>query len=254
MIIAVDIGNTSIKIGFFVNEDLIVKNIPASPVLKNTEYEDLINGFIKEININKNPEGSIICSVVSEITEILFETMKKISLSEPVLVNHKIDTGITFSIPKPEELGADRIANIVAANELYKSPVCVIDFGTATTLSIKGRNRDFIGGAILPGIKMMKESLFMKTSKLPDINIEKPDRALGTDTENCIKSGIIYGTAGAIERILDEIEKDTNMNFELVLTGGFCHLISGYLNRKYNIIPYLTINGLKILYMRNCHA
>ncbi len=254
MIIALDIGNSSIKVGFFINEELIVKNIPASPVLKNNEYEDLINGFIKEINKNKNPEGSIICSVVSELTGILFETMKEISRSEPILVSHKIDTGITFSVPKPEELGADRIANVVAANEICKNPVCVIDFGTATTLSFKGRNEDFIGGAILPGMKMMKEGLFMKTSKLPDINIEKPDRALGIDTKSCIQAGIIYGTTGAVERIIDEIEKETNMSFELVLTGGFCSFISKYIKRNYKIIPYLTINGLKILYMRNCHA
>jgi len=254
MIIAIDIGNSSIKIGFFINKKLIVKSIPTFPVLKKAEYEALINGFIKEINKNKNPEGSIICSVVSRQTEILFETMRKICRSEPILVSSKIKTGITFSITKPEELGADRIANVVAANELYNSPACVVDFGTATTLSLKGKNEDFIGGAILPGIKMMKEGLFMKTSKLPDIHIRKPDKALGKDTEGCIQSGIIYGTAGAVERILDEMEKETNMNFELVLTGGFCNIISNYIKRKYDIIPYLTINGLKILYMRNCHA
>lgn len=254
MIIALDIGNSSIKIGFIVNEQLIVKNIPTFPVLKKTEYKNLINGFIKEINENKNPEGSIICSVVSRQTKILFEAMKEISRSKPILVSHKINTGIAFSIQNPEELGADRIANVVAANELYKQPACVIDFGTATTLSIKGKNENYIGGAILPGIKMMKECLFLKTSKLPDINIETPKKALGINTKSCIISGIIYGTVGAVERIIDEIERETKTKFRLILTGGFSNIVSNYFRKQYNLVPHLTLKGLKILYMRNCHA
>jgi type III pantothenate kinase len=174
--------------------------------------------------------------------------------AEPLIVSCKIKTGLNFNIPLPEKLGSDRIANAVAAYELYKCPVTAVDFGTATTISVVGKDANYIGGTIIPGIGLMNESLAKGTSNLSEIALKPPESALGTDTTKCIQSGLFYGTAGAIERLLLEIEKEVGFELKVVLTGGFGGMISKFLTRKHDVRPNLTIEGLKIIYMRNTNA
>jgi type III pantothenate kinase len=253
-LIALDIGNSSINIGFFTDLGLIVQKINTKPLLSYKEYSALINGFKKEKNIDKIPKGVIISSVVPGHTEVLRETIKRLVPVEPLMVSCKIKTGLKFNIPNPEKLGSDRIANVAAAYEFCKSPVAVVDAGTATTISIVGKNAHYIGGAILPGIRLMSESLAKGTSKLSGVSLSPPGAALGTDTTRCIQSGLFYGTSGAIERLLREIEKEVGFRLKVVLTGGYGNMISKFLKRKHDLFPYLTLEGLKIIYMRNIGA
>jgi type III pantothenate kinase len=160
-------------------------------------------------------------------------------------------TGIVFDIPRPEELGTDRIANAVAANELYKGPVAVLDFGTATTVSVVGKNANYMGGAIMPGVGLMNESLAKSTSKLSVVSLNQPGAALGTDTLQCIQSGLFYGAAGAVERLLREIEKEIGFELKVVVTGGYGGMVSKFLSRDYILNQHLTLEGLKIIFMRN---
>src|SRR4030042_5525333 len=254
MLIAVDIGNTSINIGFFTESGLIVQKIETKPLRSASEYLALINGFKKEKNIDKMPEGIIISSVVPALTGVLSETLKKFKSGKPLLVSCKIKTGLKFNIPNPEELGSDRIANAVAAYDLYKGPVAVVDFGTATTISVVGKDADYIGGAIMPGIKLMNEALVKGASKLWEVPLSPPELALGNDTIRCIQSGLFYGSAGAVERILLEIEKEVGFRLKIILTGGYGGMISKFLKRKHDLKPHLTIEGLKTIYMRNKDA
>ncbi|MEW6419575.1 MAG: type III pantothenate kinase [Nitrospirota bacterium] len=254
MLLAVDIGNSSINIGFFTKLGLIVQKIETKPLRSASEYSALINGFKKEKNIDKIPEGIIISSVVPALTGVLSETLKEFKCGEPLIVTCKIKTGLKFDIPNPEELGSDRIANAVAAYDLYKDPVAVVDFGTATTISAVGKDANYIGGAIMPGIRLMSESLAKGTSKLFEVTLSPPRSALGIDTDRCIQSGLFYGTAGATERLLREIEKETGLKMKIVLTGGYGGMISKFLRRKFEIMPHLTLDGLKTIYMRNTDA
>lgn len=251
MLIAVDIGNSSINIGFFTKIGLIVQKIETQPLRSTSEYLALINGFKKEKNIDKIPEGIIISSVVPALTGVLSETLKEFKSGEPLLVSCKIKTGLKFNIPNPEELGSDRIANAVAAYDLYKCPVAVVDFGTATTISVVGKDANYIGGAIMPGIGLMNESLAKGTSKLFEVMLSPPGSALGIDTAGCIQSGLFYGTAGATERLLREIEKEIGLRLRVVLTGGYRGMISKFLRRKFDLRPHLTLEGLRTIYMRN---
>lgn len=150
-----------------------------------------------------------------------------------------------------KKLGSDRIANSVAAYELCKCPIAVIDFGTATTVSVVGKDAKYIGGAIMPGLGLMNESLAKGTSKLSEVNLSPPDSALGTDTTGGIQSGVFYGTAGAVERLLQEIEKEVGFGLKVIVTGGYGGMVSKFLTREYSLRPNLTLEGLKIIFMRN---
>jgi type III pantothenate kinase len=209
---------------------------------------------MQEKNIDKTPEGIIISSVVQGHTEAFGKTLKRLFSVKPFIVDYTRKTGVRLDIPNPEGLGADRIANIVAADALYRCPVAVIDFGTATTISVVGRDSNYIGGAILPGISLMNESLAKGTSRLSEVQIGPSTKALGTDTSSGIRSGLLFGTAGAAERIIGEIERETGLRLKIAITGGHSGIISNYIKRRHRAIPLLTLKGLRIIYTRNTDA
>jgi len=254
MLIAIDIGNSSITIGYFTETGLFVQNMNTSPLRAPSQYGLLFSRFMKEKNIDKRPEGSIISSVVSGHTKVFMKALKTLTSSEPLVVRWTLKTGLEFAIPNPEGLGSDRIANAVAAYESYKSPVAVVDFGTASTVTVVGSDARYIGGSILPGIRLMNASLAKGTSQLEEAPLAPPAAALGIDTAHGIQSGLFYGTAGAVERILCEIEKENGFKLNVVVSGGFGELISGFLHRKHDLRPHLTLEGLKLIYMRNAGA
>jgi len=254
MVITVDIGNSSIHIGLFTGSDLFVKTFDTWPLLSFREYSSIVNGFIKEKNIDKTAEGIIISSVVPGHTGVIKNALTGSVSGEPLLVSYKVTTGIVFAIPEPGELGADRIANAVAAYERYQRPVAVVDFGTATTISVVGKDANYIGGTIMPGIRLMNESLEKGTSKLQAVPLLPPEAALGADTSGCIRSGIFYGTAGAVDGILNEIEYETGLELKVAVTGGYGKLLTGFLKKQNDFYPHLTLEGLRIIYKRNRDA
>lgn len=251
---ALDIGNTLINIGYFTASGLSVQKIDTHPLLAPSKYSSLFDRFIKEKNIDKTPEGIIISSVVAGHTGVLRKALKNLMSAEPLIMGAHIKTGMTFSIPNPEELGPDRIANAVAAYGLYQRPAAAVDFGTATTISVVGEDAEYVGGVIMPGIHLMNAVLASGTSKLSEVPMKPPEAALGTDTTKCILSGLFYGTAGAVERLLLEIEKESGLRLEVVVTGGHSGVLSKFLKRKHVVRPHLTLEGLRMVYMRNKDA
>jgi type III pantothenate kinase len=254
MLIALDIGNSSIKLCFFRAKGLFVLKIATQPLLSSSRYAALIRRCMKEKNIDKIPEGIIISSVVEGHTEALGNAMKRLFSVKPLIVDHTSKTGIKLNIQKPEGLGPDRIANAVAAEAWCRSPVAAVDFGTATTISVVGRDATYIGGAILPGVRLMNDSLAKGTSRLTEVQIRSTPSALGTDTSSGIRSGLLFGSAGAVERIIAEIERETGLRLKIAMTGGYSRLISKYMKRKHSLIPLLTLQGLRIIYTRNTDA
>jgi type III pantothenate kinase len=214
MLLALDIGNSLIDIGFFKDEHLRVKSLTTHPLKKPENYTSILREFLPEISVERTALGVIISSVVEGHTAVLAEACKQLMPEDLIILTSEIVTGIAFDIPRPEELGTDRIANAVAANELYKGPVAVLDFGTATTVSVVGKNANYMGGAIMPGVGLMNESLAKSTSKLSAVRLNQPEAALGTDTLRCIQSGLFYGAAGAVERLLCEIERRLALNLK----------------------------------------
>lgn len=247
-LIAIDIGNSSIDIGFFIEAELLVQKINTKPLLQSPEYSAFFAGFIREKNIDKMPEGIIISSVVPGHTDAVKKACSALSKKEPVVLTHKMKTGIDFRIEEPEKLGTDRIAAAAGACNLFGAPVAVIDFGTATTLNFIGSGNKYKGGAIMPGMRLMQKSLFSDTAQLPDVTISKPMSPLGKDTVECIRSGIVYGTAGAVERIILETEKLEAESFKIVVTGGNADLIVPFIRKVDHIEPALVLKGLRFIY------
>jgi len=254
-LIAADIGNSSIHIGIFPQDRFYVLRIDTHPVQTSEAYQRIVSHFIQETTaVEHTCTGAIISSVVPSLTAAMQKALGNFSSTEPMLVGPQIKTGLSYHIPEPKKLGSDRIANAVAAYEKYQGPVAVSDFGTATTVSIVGDQAGFLGGAIMPGIRLMNESLETGTELLRKVPLAMPASPLGTDTVHCIQSGLFYGTAGAVERILDETEQALGIPLNFIITGGFAESISPFLQRKHDHAPSLTIDGLKIIYERNRDA
>ncbi|MBU4321524.1 MAG: type III pantothenate kinase [Nitrospinae bacterium] len=247
-LVAIDIGNSSINIGFFMGESLVIQKIKTIPLLPFSGYAKVISGFMKKEDIDKMPEGIIISSVVPGHTEAVKKACSALSKKEPMVLTHKMKTGIDFQIKEPEKLGTDRIAAAAGACDLFGAPVAVIDFGTATTLNFIGSENKYKGGAIMPGLELMRNSLFSDTAQLPDVTVSKPLSPMGKDTAECIRSGIVFGTAGAVERIVSETENAEGESFKVVVTGGNAEFIAPFLRKVDHIEPALVLKGLRFIY------
>jgi len=209
---------------------------------------------------------SIISSVVPPIDRPIIEATKEICGKKPLVLSHKSVNSIAFEVSKPSEVGADRIANAVAGLHCTgigtaekpqalsrQNAVAIVDVGTATTITVcavTDEKQRFIGGAILPGIELMLQSLYSGTSKLPLAVLKKPGTALGKSTVSSIISGIVCGTAGAVEHLIKSMEKETGFELKLVLTGGHAGLISSLIKRKHRLVPELTFYGLRLIYLK----
>lgn len=250
-LIAIDIGNSSISIGFFTGAGLVVQKMDTRPLKSSSEYAALVNGFIKEKNIDKIYEGVIISSVVPGHTDAFETACKTLCGKEPLILTHKLNTGIDFQINEPEKLGTDRIAASAGACSLFGAPVAVLDFGTATTVNFIGSGNIYKGGAIMPGIRLMEKALFKETAQLPEIELSMPLTPLGKDTMGNMLSGIIYGTAGAVDRIIAEVEEMGGERFKVAITGGYAEVVAPFLKRGDYVEPSLVLKGLKYIYERN---
>ncbi len=202
---------------------------------------------------------AIISSVVPSLDITINRAIKEICGREPLIVSHKLDCGFTFDMKHPEKIGADRIANAVAGFDYFKKPVAVIDLGTATTITVVGRQNYYpvlLGGAIMPGVNLMQRSLHEGTSKLPSTLPKMPKKALGGNTVSAITSGILFGTAGAIETLIKNMEKELGFRLKLILTGGNAKLISPLIKRNHCLAPNLTLEGLRLIFIkvRSRHA
>lgn len=249
MLLALDIGNTSITIGIFNGETLEgIKRIPSNIHYSIDAYKNLLANNIK----TKNIRGCIIASVVNGLEKTIFDAVLAAFGIESIILSNNLNIGIKLKLKDNNEIGADRIANGVAAAQLYKLPVIVVDFGTANTFDIVNTKNEFIGGVIAPGINTQLTSLSKCTSKLPKLDATVSEKAIGDNTLDAILSGVIRGTACMVEGLLSECEKEMGTKATIIATGGNCELISKYMNRKFDYVnPTLTLQGLKELYKLN---
>jgi type III pantothenate kinase len=258
MLLVIDIGNSSITMGIFDGDRLLGRvSLPIRRRGDPAHYRGEIEAFMSENRVEKPLSGVIISSVVPELTSVLERSVREISAREPLTVVHSLNTGLTFDVERPEDVGADRISNAVAALEAFGSPLAVVDFGTATTISAV-RERRFLGGAILPGVRLMGEALHKGTAKLPSVDPAAeskgsvpPVAALGKSTTTSMISGMIYGTSGAVERIIRRIEAEQGCVFKVVVTGGNAFMLMPYIERDCSFDPDLTLKGLRLIYERN---
>jgi len=248
MLIAFDIGNTNITLGVFDNGSLVnVYRLPTNIHYSSEYYADLLNSTVKE-----NVTECIIASVVNGLDVLFADIVKSIYGVNSIVVNSNIDYGIDVGFDNNGELGADRVANTIAAHNLYTGTVIVVDFGTANTFDVIDTEGKYIGGLIAPGINIQLNSLSKCTSKLPNLTPEESDKIIGTNTTDSIMSGVIRGTACMVDGMLYEYEKELNCSVTTVITGGLGNLISKYMKHTIDDInPNLTLLGLRELFVLN---
>ena len=248
MLLAIDIGNTSISLGIF-KENTLIKKLNLN-YQKNMPVEYFTEVF-KTILKDKDITECAISSVVDEITSIVSKSIEKVFNIKPFIINFNTDFGgMKISSKHPEKIGMDRISNAYAVKKLYASkPAIVVDIGTATTFDIINKNGNFVGGIIIPGLNTQLKSLYDNTSKLPKIDlsdIKTVTKTINTDTQKAILSGVVKGHAHAIEGLLEDCKKELKGNPVVIATGGNAKLVSKYAKENLfdEVNSNLTLEGL----------
>lgn len=254
MVLVIDVGNTNIVIGVYEDKKLLVHWRMGTQWEKTSDELGmfLISLFNHEKLDIKEIEAVIIASVVPPIMYSLVHAIKKYFKLEPIVIGPGVKTGINIKYENPREVGADRIVNAVAAFEIYKGPLIIVDFGTATTFCAISSKGEYIGGVICPGIKISAEALFQKAAKLPRIELVKPDTVIGRNTVVSMQSGIVFGYVGQVDYIVKRMKKEMKEdNIKVIATGGIARLIANESDTIDEINSLLTLEGLRIIYERN---
>jgi type III pantothenate kinase len=257
MILVIDVGNTNIVLGAYDNSGYIA-DWRLSTDYKRTadEFGILVTQLFVMRNLDyQKVKGVIISSVVPNIMYSLEHMIRKYFKLDPIVVGPGVKTGINIKYDNPKEVGADRIVNAVAAHEMYKRAVLIIDFGTATTFCAVTKNGDYLGGTICPGIKISLEALFEKASKLPRVELVKPSTVICRNTVSSMQAGIIYGYIGQVDYIVTKAKKEIMECGEeeplVVATGGLAKMVANETKCIDIVNPYLTLEGLKFIYDKN---
>ena len=253
MVLAIDIGNTNIVIGVFDNSKIIfVERLNTNKSSTILEYAVSFKTVLEIYKIDPEKiEGSIISSVIPSVTPVVNEAIKKIINKNSVIVGSGIKTGLNIIIDNPAQLGSDLVVGAVAGVAKYSLPLAVIDMGTATTISVIDSKRNYIGGVIMPGVKVSLDSLISRTAQLPNISLDAPAKVIGKNTIDCMKSGIIYGSAANIDGVLDRMENEIGQELTVVATGGLAEVVIPYCRKKIILDNELLLDGLMIIYNKN---
>lgn len=255
MLLVIDVGNTNITLGVF-DEERIVATYRITTKIPRTSDEfgllicDLLHG--RDLG-RKDIDAVIIASVVPAIMYSLTSAIMKYLDVTPLIVGAGTKTGIKIMTANAKEVGADRIVDLVAAYEEYGGPVFVIDFGTATTYDLLTEDGRFTAGITSPGIRISANALWSDTAKLPEIEIKKPDSILAKDTVSSMQAGLVYGTIGQTEYIIQKVKEESMLsNLKVVATGGLGKIIADATDLIDIYDPNLTLKGLRYIYLKNC--
>ena len=250
MLLLIDIGNTNITMCFYDKSVKHVSRLNTLPARDRREYAIILEGFMLHNHIS-GVKGAVVCSVVPEIIPAFVSVLKDVCRIKPLIVSHKLKTGLKFRIKNPEALGADRIANAAAAFSLYKGNLIVIDFGTTTTFCLITEKGEYMGGAIMPGLDISADVLHEKTAKLPRVSPSAPMKIIGDDTKSNILSGLVLGHAGAVERLIKEFKTEIGGKVNIIATGGLSGIVLPYIKTVKKANANLTFEGLRLIYELN---
>lgn len=253
MILAIDIGNTNIVIGCIKDDKILfVERLSTDHTKTVLEYAISFKNVLELYNLkSEDIQGSIISSVVPPVTGIVKEAAQKITKKHILIIGPGVKSGLNILMDNPAQLGSDLVANAVAAIAEYKAPLIIFDLGTATTISVIDKNQNYIGGMILPGIRVSSDSLTSRTSQLPKISFEPPKKIIGKNTIDCMKSGVIYGNAAVIDGMIQRIEKELGQKATAIATGGLAENIIPYCTEEIILDDELLLKGLNQIYKKN---
>lgn len=254
MLLVIDVGNTNTVLGLYDGSKL-VRQFRLDSTISRTkdEFQLLLISLLQLAKVDpQSVRSSILASVVPAITDTVVQAVRLAFGHEILVVGPGIKTGMPILYEIPKEVGADRIVNAIAAYERVRGGVIVVDFGTATTFDCISHRGEYLGGVIAPGITLSAEALFSKAAKLPRTEIVKPPRVLGRNTVHAMQSGIIYGYVCLVDGMVERLIKEMGYPCATLATGGLAPLIQSESSTIEEVIDSLTLEGLRILYERNC--
>ena len=251
-IIAIDIGNTETTVGIGSNDGWDSYRFTTRDANTSDELLALFNSTLDLDADSKNQiAGSIICSVVPQVTNNMVQAVEKYLNSIPIVVGPGVKTGLKVNIDNPKELGPDRIANSVAGYKIAESDVVIVDLGTATTFDVVNAKKEYLGGAIAPGIKISLDALTSKTASLKSVELDLPKKVVGKNTYEAIQSGLIYGHASMIDAMIEKLLQELGTKPKIILTGGLSETIKPALNLNAAYEEDLTLIGLEEIFNLN---
>ena len=254
MLLAVDIGNTNVVFGCVDDDDnvLLFERISTNHNATAAEYAVFIKTLLEMNGFDvKDIHDAIMSSVVPSVTNTVKEAIRKLFGVEVMVAGPGVKTGLNILIDNPAQLGSDQAVDAVAAINQYPVPLIIIDMGTATTLSVVDSKKNYRGGLILTGMKVAADALTARTAQLPKVNFEVPSHVIGTNTIDCLKSGILYSNASALDGIIERIEEELGEKCTAVATGGLSELVVPLCKHDIILDNNLLIKGLAIIYKKN---
>jgi type III pantothenate kinase len=254
MLLAFDIGNTSIHLGLFDGDKVMSTwRLGVETEKFPDEYGVIFSNLLTLRGFRvEDVHACIVACDVPPLIPTIEQVVRDYFHCEPMRVGAGLKTGVRILYENPRGLGSDRIVDAVAAKELYGAPVIIVDFGTGTVFDAVTKDGDYLGGAIAPGIGIASEALFSRGAMLSRVQIERPPAAIGRNTVNALQSGIFFGYAGLVDGIVNRFKEELEGNPRVVATGGWAELVAPE-SRTIDIVnPDLTLTGLRLIYEMNC--
>lgn len=251
MILAVDVGNTNTVLGVLDGEKLVSSGRIATIIYETEDdYAMKLHSFMHLNGIDKI-DGAIISSVVPALNRTLTKAIKKVAHVDALIVGPGIKTGLNIKIDNPAELGADLVVGAVASINKYPCPQVIFDLGTATTATVIDKNKTYLGGLLLCGVKTAINAISSGTAQLPQVDISAPDKVICSNTIDCMKSGAVYGNAAMLDGLVKRIEKELGERVTVIVTGGLGKTISSECETDVIYDENLLIDGLRLIYEKN---
>ncbi len=253
MLLAIDIGNSNVVLGCIEGEKIVHEARLATDLIKTSDQYCMdLKNLLSLYEIDRSSiEGVIISSVVPPVLNSFKTAVMKLTGIKPMVVGPGIRTGLNIVIDNPAQIGSDLVAAAVAALREYPAPIIIVDMGTATTVSVIDANRAYIGGCICPGVRISSEALTARTAQLPGISLEAPRRAIGRNTVDCMRSGIMLGAACMLDGMITRMEEELGRPATVVATGGIARFVIPMCRREILYDRNLLLKGLMILYENN---